>query len=128
MPKAKAKKKQQKRLTKKQAAKALKPAKASKPIASAAAAAAGFEAAAQACLDALDAAFIVGGCLPSGTHENDDTLEQTGLISENLRLIFRECVFNGVTNRGCKITRGQIPNGATTTVGEVQDAIIRAAH
>ena len=118
MPKAKAKKKQ--------ATKALKPAKESKPIASAAAEAA--VAAALQCLDALDAAFIVGGCLPSGTHENDDTLEQTGLISENLRLIFRECVFNGVTNRGCKITRGQIPNGATTTVGEVQDAIIRSAH
>jgi hypothetical protein len=104
-------------------------AKKKKPIASAAAAAAvSVPAASQPCIDALDAAFIVGGCLPSGTHENDDTLEQTGLISENLRLIFRECVFNGVTNRGCDITRGQIPNGATTTVGEVQDAIIKNAH
>lgn len=127
MPKAKAKKKKEPRLTKEQMKKALKPAKGSKPLASGAAAAAA-AVASQPCIDALDAAFIVGGCLPSGTHENDDTLEQTGLISENLRLIFRECVFNGVTNRGCDITRGQIPNGATTTVGEVQDAIIRNAH
>ena len=127
MPKAKAKKKKEPRLTKERMKKALKPAKDSKPLATSAAAAA-LAAASQPCLDALDAAFIVGGCLPSGTHENDDTLEQTGLISENLRLIFRECVFNGVTNRGCDITRGQIPNGATTTVGEVQDAIIRNAH
>lgn len=118
MPKAKAKKKQTK--------KAAKTAKKSKPIATAAAAA--VAAAPQPCIDAIDAAFIVGGCLPSGTHENDDTLEQTGLISENLRLIFRECVFNGVTNRGCDITRGQIPSGAATTVGEVQDAIIRNAR
>ena len=127
MPKAKtkAKKKKQSRPTKKQTR---KPAKASKPRGSAAAAASVAEAAAQPCLDALDAAFIVGGCLPSGTHENDDTLEQTGLISENLRLIFRECVFNGVSNRGCDITRGQIPNGATATVGDVQDAILKSAH
>ena len=114
MPKAKAKKKQTKKA---------KPAKKSKPIATPAAAA--LAAAPQVCIDAIDAAFIVGGCLPSGTHENDDTLEQTGLISDNLRQIFRECVFNGVINRGCDITRGQIPNGATTTVGQVQDAIIR---
>ena len=127
MPKAKAKKKKEPRLKKERTKKAVKTAKSNKPIATAAAAAE-FEAASQPCLDALDAAFIVGGCLPSGTHENDDTLEQTGLISENLRLIFRECVFNGVTNRGCDITRGQIPNGSTTTVGQVQDAIISSAH
>ncbi|HZI62942.1 MAG TPA: hypothetical protein VFD62_19770 [Pyrinomonadaceae bacterium] len=127
MPKAKAKKKKEPRLTKERMKKARKPAKDRKPLATGAATAEA-AAASQPCLDALDAAFIVGGCLPSGTHENDDTLEQTGLISENLRLIFRECVFNGVTNRGCDITRGQIPNGANTTVGEVQDTIIRNAH
>ncbi len=127
MPKAKAKKKKEPRLTKERMKKARKSARDSKPLATSAAAAA-VAAAPQPCLDALDAAFIVGGCLPSGTHENDDTLEQTGLISENLRLIFRECVFNGVTNRGCDITRGQIPNGSTTTVGQVQDAIISNAH
>jgi len=133
MPKAKtkAKKKKEPRLTKKQIEQLSKPVKPSRPRGGAAVASAASvaeAAGAQPCLDALDAAFIVGGCLPSGTHENDDTLEQTGLISENLRLIFRECVFNGVSNRGCDITRGQIPNGATTTVGDVQDAILKSAH
>ena len=98
MPKEKAKKEKEPRLTKEQMKQALKPVKRSKSIAPAAAAAE-VAAAPQLCIDALDAAFIVGGCLPSGTHDNDDTLERTGLISENLRLIFRECVFNGVTNR-----------------------------
>ena len=82
----------------------------------------------QMCLDAIDAAFIVGGCLPSGTHENDDTLEQTGLISPQLRTIFRECVFNGVRNRGCDIDRGDIPNDATTTVGTVRRAVVNNSH
>lgn len=130
--KTKAKKDKEPRLTKKQIEQLRKPVKPSKPRAAAAVVASvasvAEAAAAQPCLDALDAAFIVGGCLPSGTHENDDTLERTGLISENLRLIFRECVFNGVRNRGCDITRGQIPNGATTTVGDVQDAILKSAH
>lgn len=80
---------------------------------------------AQPCLSQAEASFIVGGCLPSGNHHNDDTLEQTGLITENLRAIFRECVFNGVNAAGCSIDRGQIPNSANTTVGDVIEAVFR---
>lgn len=80
---------------------------------------------AQACLSLTASAFIVGGCLPSGSHGNDDTLEQTGLISENLRLIFRECVFNGVESAGCAIDRGQIPNDSDTEVGDVIQAVFQ---
>jgi hypothetical protein len=77
----------------------------------------------QACLSMTTAALIVGGCLPPGSHHNDDTLEDTGLISDPLRTIFRECVFNGVDARGCSIERGQIPNSADTEVGDVIDAV-----
>lgn len=80
---------------------------------------------AQPCLSQAEASFIVGGCLPSGTHDNDDTLEETGLISPPLRDIFRECVFNGVRAAGCDINRGQIPNSANTTVGQVIEAVFR---
>jgi len=79
----------------------------------------------QPCLSQAEASFIVGGCLPSGSHNNDDTLEETGLITENLRAIFRECVFNGVNNAGCSIDRGQIPNSADTTVGTVIVAVFQ---
>ena len=80
---------------------------------------------AQPCLSQAEASFIVGGCLPPGTHNQNDTLERTGLITENLRAIFRECVFNGVHSGGCEIDRGQIPNAANTTVGEVIQAVFR---
>jgi hypothetical protein len=80
---------------------------------------------AQPCLSQAEASFIVGGCLPSGNHHNDDTLTQTGLITDNLRAIFRECVFNGVNAAGCSIDRGQIPNGADTTVGAVIVAVFQ---
>lgn len=83
---------------------------------------------AQSCLTLTKAAFIVGGCLPSGSHGPDDTLEEAGLISENLRLIFRECVFNGVTAAGCQIDRGQIPNDADTEIGDVVQAVFQNAH
>ena len=82
----------------------------------------------QPCLDAIDAAFIVGGCLPSGTHENDDTLEQIGMISPDQRRVFRECVFNGVLNKGCDINRGDIPNDGNTTVGAVRRAVVNNAR
>jgi hypothetical protein len=81
-----------------------------------------------ACLSLTTAAFIVGGCLPSGSHGNDDTLEEAGLISPHLRQIFRECVFNGVAAAGCEIDRGQIPNDADTKIGEVIDAVFRNSH
>lgn len=80
---------------------------------------------AQPCLSQAEASFIVGGCLPSGTHHNDDTLEKTGLVTPHLRDIFRECVFNGVHDAGCEIDRGQIPNSAGTTVGGVIEAVFR---
>jgi hypothetical protein len=82
----------------------------------------------QACLSLTTAAFIVGGCLPSGSHGNDDTLEETGLVTPHLRLIFRECVFNGVAAAGCEIDRGQIPNDADTKIGEVIDAVFQNSH
>lgn len=82
----------------------------------------------QHCLTLTKSAFIVGGCLPSGSHGPDDTLEETGLISENLRLIFRECVFNGVEGAGCQIDRGDIPNDADTEVGDVVKAVFQNSH
>ena len=80
------------------------------------------------CLTLTQSAFIVGGCLPSGSHANDDTLEEAGLITPQLRQIFRECVFNGVTAAGCEIDRSQIPNDADTKIGEVIQAVFQNAH
>ena len=80
------------------------------------------------CLTLAQSAFIVGGCLPSGSHGPEDTLEEAGLISENLRLIFRECVLNGVLQNGCQIDRSQIPNDADTKIGEVVQAVFQNAH
>ena len=77
----------------------------------------------QPCLSLAEAAFIVGGCLPSGPHTNDETLEEAGLITAPLRQIFRECVFNGVLAAGCDIDRGQIPNAADTKIGSVIQAV-----
>lgn len=77
------------------------------------------------CLTLTQSAFIVGACLPSGSHGPDDKLEEVGLISDNLRLIFRECVFNGVDKAGCEIDRGQIPNDADTEIGEVVQAVFQ---
>jgi len=94
-----------------------------KPLTAAAAALAG-----QPCLTLTKAAFIVGSCLPSGSHGPDDTLEQAGLITENLRLIFRECIFNSVHAEGCEIDRGQIPNDADTEIGDVVQAVFEYAH
>lgn len=82
----------------------------------------------QACLSLTTAAFIVGGCLLHGPHTNDDTLEETGLVTEPLRQIFRECVFNGVTKRDCNIDRADIPIDADTLVGDVIDAVFDNSH
>ena len=131
MPKAKTTTKKKSRLTKKQMKQALKPVSTKKAKAQRNGAGRVEAAAAAAlsigCLDAVDAAFIVGSCLLPGNHENDDTLEETGLISPNLRSIFRECVFNGVSSKGCSIQRGQIPNGADATVGDVKQAVMNNA-
>jgi hypothetical protein len=75
------------------------------------------------CLTLTRSAEIVQSCLPNGPHKPNKTLEECGLISPNSRLIFRECVFQGVLNEGCTIEKGQIPNSANTTVGEVIIAI-----
>lgn len=80
------------------------------------------------CLTLTQSAFIVGGCLPSGSHGPDDTLEEAGLFTENLRLIFRECVFNGVAAAGCSIDRSQIPNDADTEIGDVVKAVFQNSH
>lgn len=82
----------------------------------------------QPCLTLAQSGFIVGGCLPAGSHGPDDTLEEAGLITENLRLIFRECVFNGVAAAGCRIERGQIPNDADTEIGDVVKAVFQNSH
>ena len=78
------------------------------------------------CLDLVDAGTIVQGCA-DGPHDIDLTLEQIGLISDNQRLIFRECVFNGVLASGCQISRSDIPNSADTTLRQVIVAIATAA-
>jgi hypothetical protein len=101
--------------------KSSKKAAATKPKTAAAAALAS-----QPCLSLAKSAFIVGSCLPSGSHGPDDTLEEAGLITENLRLIFRECVFNGVDREGCEIDRSEIPNDADTEIGDVVEAISNA--
>jgi hypothetical protein len=84
--------------------------------------------AAAPCINLAQAAFIVGGCLPSGSHGPDDTLEEAGLITDNLRSIFRECVFNGVDAQGCEIDRSDIPNDADTEIGDVVRAVAENAH
>ena len=78
----------------------------------------------QPCLSLTEAAFIVGGCLPAGTHNNDETLQQASLIGQQ-RDVFRQCVFNGVLAAGCQIQMGQIPNSADTTIGAVIQAVFQ---
>ena len=82
----------------------------------------------QACLSLVTAARIVGSCLIHGPHGNDDTLEETGLITDPLREIFRECVFSGVSNEGCEIDRADIPNDADAEVGDVIVAVFDNSH
>ncbi|HYJ87338.1 MAG TPA: hypothetical protein VEW46_14850 [Pyrinomonadaceae bacterium] len=78
------------------------------------------------CLSFSRAGRIVQEC-SNGPHDIDDTLEEVGLITENQRLVFRECVFNKVFEHGCKISREDIPNAADNTLREVRDTIAETA-
>lgn len=80
------------------------------------------------CLDLSTAGLIVQSCVPNPPQPVDSTLEAVGLISNNQRLVFRECVFNRVLGTGCHINRGDIPNGAENTLREVRDAIKASAE
>jgi hypothetical protein len=75
-----------------------------------------------ACLSFSRAGRIVQEC-SNGPHDIDDTLEEVGLITDNQRLVFRECVFQKVLEHGCKISREDIPNEADNTLREVRDTI-----
>jgi hypothetical protein len=79
------------------------------------------------CLSFSRAGRIVQDC-SKGPHDIDDTLEQVGLVTENQRLVFRECVFLKVLEQGCKISREDIPNGAENTLREVRDTIADKAE
>jgi hypothetical protein len=78
------------------------------------------------CLNFSLAGQIVQQC-SNGPHDIDDTLEQVGFITDNQRLVFRECVFNSVLSNGCKINREDIPNAADDTLRNVRDTIANTA-
>jgi hypothetical protein len=79
------------------------------------------------CLSFSRAGRIVQEC-SDGPNDIDDTLEQVGLITENQRLVFRECVFLKVLGQGCKISRDDIPNAADDTLRKVRDTISDTAQ
>lgn len=87
----------------------------------------GVERSAESCIDLLIATQIVQNAA-KGPHDIDKKLLDIGLISEPQRRLFQEDVFEGVSDVGCKINRGDIPNGADTTLREVRTAIRAAAH
>jgi hypothetical protein len=74
------------------------------------------------CLGLNRASDIVQEC-SRGPHDIDKTLEEVGLITDNERLVFRECVFDKVLSSGCAISREDIPNDADTTLSDVADTI-----
>src|SRR5258708_6347262 len=74
------------------------------------------------CLGLTRASEIVQEC-SGGPHDIDKTLEEVGLISDDERLVFRECVYNKVLEHPCDIRRGDIPHDADTTLSEVADTI-----
>lgn len=78
------------------------------------------------CLSFSRAGRIVQDCA-NGPHDIDDTLEEIGLITDNQRLVFRECVFQKVLEQGCKISREDIPSDAANTLREVRDTIADTA-
>lgn len=75
------------------------------------------------CLDLATAGMIVQDAIPNGPQDIDKTLEEVGLITDDQRLVFRESVFDGVTEAGCKINRGDIPADGDNTLREVRDTI-----
>jgi hypothetical protein len=76
-----------------------------------------------ACLDLATAGVIVQDAVPNGPQDIDKTLEEVGLITDDQRLVFREDVFDGVVEAGCKINRGDIPADGDNTLREVRDTI-----
>jgi hypothetical protein len=74
------------------------------------------------CLGLTRASEIVQEC-SAGPHDIDKTLEEVGLITDNQRLVFRECVFNKVLGHGCEISREDIPKDSDTTLSEVANTI-----
>lgn len=75
------------------------------------------------CIGLGTASFIVRTAIGSSAFDIDKTLEQMGLISQNLRDDFKQRVLNAVRARPCTINDGDVPNGASTTAREVRDAI-----
>lgn len=78
------------------------------------------------CLSLSRAGAIVQQC-SKGPHDIDLSLEEVGLITDNQRLVFRECLYNGVLAGGCVIERSDIPTDADNTLREVRDGIKNAA-
>lgn len=74
------------------------------------------------CLGLTRASEIVQECA-GGPHDIDKTLEEVGLITDNERLVFRECVFDKILAHPCQISREEIPNDADTTLSDVADTI-----
>jgi hypothetical protein len=77
---------------------------------------------AELCLSGSSAGSIVEKAVGSANFELGRKLGQI-YASEAGRIDFRERVLVGVTERGCHITRGQIPNGEDDTLRTVRDTI-----
>jgi hypothetical protein len=73
------------------------------------------------CLDQEVATDLVFGCIPNGAVPLDTALGT--LFADVARRGFCGCVFGKATAAGAAISEGDIPCTATTTVGEVIDAI-----
>lgn len=72
------------------------------------------------CLDLGTAGQIVQNSIPNGPQPIDKSLEEVGLISPDLRLAFRDDVFNRVLANGCHIAKEMIPTDAGTTLRTVR--------
>lgn len=54
----------------------------------------------------------------------DSALEDVGLVSANLRLVFRENIRLAVHHAGFRISRAKIPYEADTTLRQVVEAVL----
>jgi hypothetical protein len=79
------------------------------------------------CLSFSRAGMIVQKCA-GGPHDIDKTLEEIGIFTEGELDVFRECVFEGVLDNGCQISREDIPNASDNTLREVRDTIADTAE
>ncbi len=75
------------------------------------------------CLSLKDAASIVLRVAGNPAQGMSASLEQAGFIAPTQRLAFRGGVREQVRASGCDIDAAEIPNGATTTLAEVRDAV-----